>query len=225
MQMFMVLVTIFPILMFTSGYKHPDHVTYLPNLKVFFMPLAGLFNFLIFMSHKIYAIQKFLGSDKKGCWKIFVGLMTATSAEPIHVARMSLVLFDENNKRLEMKKKRFEMHFHNELGDEGAIRYVSNTGSQWDHLEHTGADNVDSDSPRLDTNANHKSVMMRQYLSYKSQSVKSQVSGVAGISSDGGELLSFQSSYSGILNGDIKLDDNMSKFDVSCFDCVSTAMP
>ena len=43
--------------------------------------------------------------------------------------------------------------------------------------------------------------------------MKSQVSGVAGTSSNGGELLSFQSSYSG----------TFSKFGVSSVDGVSTS--
>ena len=206
----LVLVTIFPILMVMRGYTDPDRVPYLPNLKVFFMPLAGLFNFLTFISHKIYAIQK-VGADEKGCWKIFVDLMTGKSAEPIHVARISLVLFHENKKRVEISKKRFEMHFHNELGDDGVISYVSDSGSQWGHLEDTGAENVDS--PSLDTNSDHNSIMSSQYLSNKSRSVKSQVSGVAGTSSNGGELLSFQSTYS----------STFSKFGVSSVDGVSTS--
>ena len=55
------------------------------------------------------------------------------------------------------------MHFYNELGDEGMISYVSDSGSQWGHLEDTGAENVDS--PSLDTNADHNSIMSSQYIS------------------------------------------------------------
>ena len=216
----LVLVMIFPILMFTSGYKHPDYVTYLPNLKTFFMPLAGLFNFLIFISHKIFAIQK-VGNDEKGCWEIFVELMTGKSAEPIHVARISLVMFDEIKERHEMRKRILELHFHNERGDEGVISYVSNPGSQWDHLEDTDAENVDS--PKLDTGADQNSVTSSQYISYKSRSVKSHVSGVAGTSSNDGELLSFNPPSSGTFNGWMEMHDNMSKFDLSSADSVSTS--
>lgn len=41
--------------MLTSGHNHPPYPIFM-NLKVFFMPLGGFFNFLIFVSHKIYAM-------------------------------------------------------------------------------------------------------------------------------------------------------------------------
>ena len=147
--------------------------------------------------------------------------MTGKSAEPIHVARISLVMFDEIKERHEMRKRILELHFHNERGDEGVISYVSNPRSQWDHLEDTDAENVDL--PKLDTGADHNSVTSSQYLSYKSRSVKSHVSGVAGTSSNDGELLSFNSPSSGTFNGWMEMHDNMSKFDLSSADSVSTS--
>ncbi len=96
----MVTMIIFPIFQIT-GIRFTDNDNLIPNLKAFFMPLVGLFNFSVFMHYKVCAIKK-IHTDKTA-WKIFKELMKGKVEEPLYISRISMLRLDEYRKKAVMR--------------------------------------------------------------------------------------------------------------------------
>ena len=119
----LVLALVFPVMDATARHTAQPPTLY-ANLKLFFMPLVGFFNFIIFIYHKVYILQKAaegntLCSDT--FWEIVLDLLNGEADEPMFISRISMIQFDDQLNNLQLK-------VNNEYGEE-MLSYSA--GSQW----------------------------------------------------------------------------------------------
>jgi hypothetical protein len=111
---------LFPILIaatkFSSFGKGPQHATYretLRKLQLIFQPMQGFFNFLIFMSSKIY--QERVIDRNQSYIDVVKKIFTKKYDDPIIISSLSFVEGDLFNNNA------FEMHHHEDNGEDGDL--------------------------------------------------------------------------------------------------------
>ena len=97
------------------------------TLETSFLPLQGVFNFIIFLGHKIYNRRDWANEDESIC-EIVRQLFAGSVEEPVFISRITLVYQNEEEQQRNYRKMPQYLRVEDEL--DGCVSYaIASTGS------------------------------------------------------------------------------------------------
>ena len=104
------------------------------TLETSFLPLQGVFNFIIFLGHKIYNRRRDWAHEDESICQIIRQLFAGSVEEPVFISRITLVYQHEEQQQRNNRKMPQYLRVEDEL--DGCVSYaISSTGSGSDDAE------------------------------------------------------------------------------------------